>query len=247
MKVTFLAHSGFFIELDRLCLLFDWWKGELPSIPAGKPLLVFASHNHGDHFKPEIFALDDGSREIHFLLGKDIHLNPAHRAKWELSDTTFAKCTRLGGDQTLEPVEGVRVETLRSTDAGVAFLVTVDGTVIYHAGDLNWWHWEGEPDPWNPDMERNFKAYLEPLRDRSVDLAMVPLDSRLGDAEDWGLAWYLNLTHTRRVLPMHQWGDFSPTGRFLEKYPQWADRITPIHRENEFFLFDEKGDHSHGR
>ena len=39
MRVTFLAHDGFFIELDQVCLLFDWWKGVLPPLP-DKPLLV---------------------------------------------------------------------------------------------------------------------------------------------------------------------------------------------------------------
>ena len=42
MRVTFLAHDGFFIELDQVCLLFDWWKGVLPPLP-DKPLLVFVS------------------------------------------------------------------------------------------------------------------------------------------------------------------------------------------------------------
>ena len=32
MRVTFLAHDGFFIELDQVCLLFDWWKGVLPPL-----------------------------------------------------------------------------------------------------------------------------------------------------------------------------------------------------------------------
>ena len=48
MRVTFLAHDGFFIELDQVCLLFDWWKGVLPPLP-DKPLLVFVSHRHEDH------------------------------------------------------------------------------------------------------------------------------------------------------------------------------------------------------
>ena len=69
MTVTFLDHSGFLAELPSAALLFDWWRGELPPLPA-KPLLVFASHRHPDHFTPGIFALDDGRREIRFLLGR---------------------------------------------------------------------------------------------------------------------------------------------------------------------------------
>lgn len=58
MRVTFLAHDGFFIELDQVCLLFDWWKGVLPPLP-DKPLLVFVSHRHEDHFNPAVFTLAD--------------------------------------------------------------------------------------------------------------------------------------------------------------------------------------------
>ena len=46
MQVTFLAHSGFLIELDTVLLLFDWWTGTLPPLPKDKPLVVFASHDH---------------------------------------------------------------------------------------------------------------------------------------------------------------------------------------------------------
>ena len=64
MRVTFLAHSGFFLELETASLLFDWWKGDLPPLPSG-PLLVFASHHHEDHFRPAIFQLGAAA----FLLG----------------------------------------------------------------------------------------------------------------------------------------------------------------------------------
>ena len=66
MRVTFVAHSGFLVELPSVALLFDWWKGELPALRPGVPLLVFASHRHEDHFKPEIFRLDAHA----FLLGR---------------------------------------------------------------------------------------------------------------------------------------------------------------------------------
>ena len=239
MQITFLSHSGFFIELPALCLLFDWWKGQLPPLPAGKPLLVFASHSHEDHFSPAIFALDDGSRDVRFLLGKDIKLSPSRRERWGLHETTAANCLRLGGLEQAQPFHGVVVETLPSTDAGVAFLVTACGQTIFHAGDLNWWHWSGEPDPWNPNMERDFKQFIEPLRGRHIDLAMFPLDPRLERAEGWGLAYYLELTDTTRILPMHQWGDYTGTDRFLGAHPQWADRILPITAEGQHITVEE--------
>ena len=238
MKIDFLAHSGFLIELPHVLLLFDWWKGELPPLTGGKPLVVFASHSHRDHFKPEIFALDDGSREVRFLLGKDIRLNPHRVEQWGISEETLALCTRTGGFQHKEPLPGVEVETLPSTDAGVAFLVHADGKTIYHAGDLNWWYWAGESKEWNDAMERDYKQYLEPLRGRHIDLAMVPLDSRLESGEDLGLSYFLGLTQTDHVLPMHQWEDYAPTDRFLQKYPRWEKLICPISHEGQAFIID---------
>ena len=36
----------------------------------------------------------------------------------------------------------VYVKAYGSTDIGISFLVKVDGLTIFHAGDLNWWHWK---------------------------------------------------------------------------------------------------------
>ena len=236
MRAAFLAHSGFLVELPSVTLLFDWWNGELPVLRPGVPLLVFSSHRHEDHFKPEIFALNAQA----FLLGKDISLSARNRARWGLSDETADKCTVLGGGEAVSPLPGVRVEALPSTDEGVAFLVTADGTAVFHAGDLNWWHWEGETEGWNRNMEVNFKRYAEPLRGRRIDLAMLPLDPRLGDEGFRGPAYFLELADIRRFLPMHQWGEFGFTDNFLTRYPGFANRTVPVCREGQIFDFKEE-------
>lgn len=234
MKITFLAHSGFFIELESCCLLFDWWKGDVPD-SSGKPLFCFASHRHEDHFNPLLFALDNGTREVQFILSHDILLTERRLIRWGVTPSTAAKCVSLRPNVTTS-LSGITVETLRSTDEGVAFLVTAEGHTLYHAGDLNWWHWAGEDAGWNRNMEVNFKRYLEPLRGRSIDLAMVPLDPRLGESEDLGLAYLLEIAKATVVLPMHQWGDYAPTARFQAKHPQWAAQILPIATEGQSFF-----------
>lgn len=238
MKATFLAHSGFLIELDTACLLFDWWKGKMPPLP-DKPLYVFASHRHPDHFVPRIFTLDDGGRDVRFFLSRDIELTDQNRGKWGLSDATLEKCTLLGGGEEIALPAGGTVRTLPSTDEGVAFLVTRDGKTVYHAGDLNWWHWEGEEKSWNRNMEVLFKRYLEPLRGVTIDLAMAPLDSRLEKAEDWGFLYLLELADIRRIFPMHQWKDYEPTDRFLAAHPDRAAQLVPVRAEGESWLFPD--------
>ena len=45
MKVTFIYHSSYFVELDHCCLLFDYYQGNIPQVD--KPLYVSPSHPHG--------------------------------------------------------------------------------------------------------------------------------------------------------------------------------------------------------
>ena len=235
MRVTFLAHSGFFLELETASLLFAGWKGELPPLPADRPLLVFASHRHEDHFNPAIFSLAEGGRDVRFLLGKDIRLTERNRARWNLSDDAAARCLALGGGETVSPIPGVTVETLPSTDEGVAFLVSLEGKTIFHAGDLNWWHWEGEDKAWNRNMEINFKRYCEPLRGRHIDLAMFPIDPRLGEDGFRGARYFLELTDTACLLPMHQWEQFSFTQDFLAACPAFAGQVRMVERNGQCF------------
>lgn len=41
----------------------------------------------------------------------------------------------------------ISVKAFGSTDAGVSFMVETDGKKVFHAGDLNNWHWEDESTP----------------------------------------------------------------------------------------------------
>ena len=55
MKVTYIHHSAVSVETEHSILLFDYFKGELPDFDPGKPLFVFASHFHEDHYSPVNF------------------------------------------------------------------------------------------------------------------------------------------------------------------------------------------------
>ena len=236
MRVTFLDHSGFLAELPSALLLFDYLGAGLPPLP-DKPLLVFASHRHEDHFTPAIFALDKGSRETCFLLGKDIKLSPRNLEKWDLSPETAAKCLCLGGNETVSPFPGVTVETLPSTDEGVAFLVNCDGQTVFHAGDLNWWHWEGEPLDWNRNMEVNFKRYCQPLNGRPIDLALLPLDPRQEHDGFLGAKYFLETAAIRHFIPMHQWEKFDFTDAFLDTFPQFRSVTEKVWQKGQIFEF----------
>ena len=131
MKVTYLDHSGFLLELkDRYCI-FDYYKGELPPLDKEKEVLVFCSHCHGDHYNPKIFDLLD-EREMRYraVLASDIS---------DEKRLSKIECSFVEPDQSYRLAGGIQVETLLSNDSGVAFIVNTEEGSIYHAGDLNDW------------------------------------------------------------------------------------------------------------
>ena len=177
MKVTFIEHSGFMVEMEQNVLLFDYYQGEIPSFDGSKTLYVFASHSHADHYDPAIWKLKEQYKDIHYILSDDIKDNEgavvmkAHEKK---------------------EVAGIEIETLRSNDMGVAFLVKVEGKTIYHAGDLNWWHWNGEPEEDNEYYKKTFQDEMKYLEGKKIDLAFMLLDPRQEDKYCWGMNYFLH-------------------------------------------------------
>lgn len=225
MQITYVGHSGFYMELENALLLFDYYKGALPEFPRSKRLYVFASHRHPDHFNPEIFRLAEEKEDIFFLLSSDI---------WEcrIPKELKARAVRLKPSERCS-LENITIQTLKSTDEGVAFLVMCGGKRIYHAGDLNDWRWPGEPENWNRQMKENFDKYIEPLRNMHIDAAFVPLDPRQEDYYCLGLDYFLSLTAggnpSERIYPMHCWEDYQIIDRWLREHPDHPERERIMH------------------
>ena len=204
MIVTYINHSGFFVELDTVCLLFDYWQGALPEPISGKPLLAFASHSHMDHFNPEIFAYAARWEQAKVILGNDIRLSAKRKETLGITDGSFL---RLGPNRD-EAVLGVRIRTLRSTDKGVAFLVEAEGRTIYHAGDLNWWLWEAEPEDAKTVMTEAFLAEMEKLKGIAIDVAFLTLDARQQNTAHLGFDYCLRHLDIKKAVPMHSFGKY---------------------------------------
>ena len=113
----------------------------------------------------------------------------------------------------------LKVRTLKSTDVGVAFVVETEGKRIYHAGDLNWWHWTGESKYWNNNMAANYKNAINQIKGEHFDVAFVPVDPRLGTSYSLGIRYILENTHVDAVFPMHCWGQYEVC-RKLQQEPE---------------------------
>ena len=72
MKITYMNHSGFVLELENAVLVFDYYRGELPPLPKEKSIYVFSSHAHPDHFQKKIFTWANTYHSITYILSDDI-------------------------------------------------------------------------------------------------------------------------------------------------------------------------------
>lgn len=227
MTITYLAHSGFLAELDDAYFLFDYYKGALPKIDVEKNFYVLVSHAHYDHFNKEVLTLRNTIPKIRYLLSYDVPAEEDDRILF-LNPGEERRMGRL------------RIGTLRSTDEGVAFLLHYEGKTLFHAGDLNWWHWTGESEDYNTQMRRAYQHEINKLQKEKIDVAFFPVDPRLGEQYCWGLDCFMKRTQTRRVFPMHFWNKYEIFQRLsLEPCTKdYRDRIQRIEREGQTFVLE---------
>lgn len=227
MKVHFIVHSTFFIETKSAYLLIDYYEGELPDVKPNKPLYVLASHSHSDHFSDSVFDFANRFSEIYFILSSDIF-------KSRVPDSLMTKAVFISPYQKMN-IGDIEVETLKSTDMGVAFLIHVDDILLYHAGDLNDWVWNEAMDFQNKQMHQSYINQMDKLKDKNIFAAFVPLDPRQEDDYNCGMLGFIENSNAEIIFPMHMWGDYSVVAKFKKQHPEFADRIMPISSENQSF------------
>lgn len=57
MKITYIHHSCFVVEIEDCIFVFDYYKGKLPEFDKNKRIIFFVSHSHGDHFNPSNLSI----------------------------------------------------------------------------------------------------------------------------------------------------------------------------------------------
>lgn len=203
LKTEYIYHSGFSVETDHKLLIFDWYKGELPKIPEDKQIFVFVSHFHVDHYGSCIWTLPK-ERTTYFL---DRKVNPGFSKKKEIEKGKI-KAYMLTAHKHYS-IDGLEIDTLFSTDEGLAFSIKADGYRIYHAGDLNIWYWDDEPMEDNRWQEGSYQKEMEYLKvslgEEELDLAFLPLDPRLEEHAADGFLSFLKQIPCKKIYPMHYW------------------------------------------
>lgn len=219
-EIYYIYHSGFAIKTKDHFLIFDYYKGPIENeITNKKPVLlspenikemknvfVFTSHSHGDHYNPSILKWENYNSNIQYVFSSDIIINK------NKSNYTFIE----EGQEKL--VEDICVKAYGSTDIGISFLVKVDGLTIFHAGDLNWWHWKEDSLEEQSLAESSFKAEVEKLKSEiPIDIAFFPVDPRLQEFYYIGGEYFAENIQPKLLIPMHFADDFSITKEFYDR------------------------------
>jgi len=210
MTITYIYHSCFAIEHNNTVLVFDYYKqaGKLPDIvKRAQKAYIFSSHSHGDHFNPEIFKW--AGDNVTYILSSDIHKNYVKPG----AKTAFLSENETYGDDCLS------VRAYGSTDCGVSYLVTLDGKTVFHAGDLNNWHWNEYAPP--GEVAYANKQFLEKLdniqnENNHIDIVMFPCDPRLGRDFCKGAAQFISAVKTGLFIPMHFGEEYNKANSFKD-------------------------------
>ena len=117
---------------------------------------------------------------------------------------------RPGQDATLDDVG---IHMYGSTDEGGSFYVktntaNIDSDSIFHAGDLNNWHWKDESTEQEvKEAEGNFLHEIKILKAtcNNIDIVLFPVDPRIGSDFARGAEQFIQQIHVKQFIPMHFW------------------------------------------
>jgi L-ascorbate metabolism protein UlaG (beta-lactamase superfamily) len=200
LLITHYYHSGFSVASEHTLVVFDYWRGEKAELPPDKQLtveklkafdnvFVFISHEHIDHLDPVVFTWSEAGN-VSYIVSSDMPVGT--RGK------------RMAPGDTLKLSDELTVTAFDSTDLGVSFLVDFCGIRIFHAGDLNFWHWREESTMQEiEEADAEFRKAVLPLSKEQIDVAFFPVDPRQGAMFEAGANYFILSVKPRILIPMH--------------------------------------------
>lgn len=224
-KVYHLYHSGVAVKTENDLMIFDYYKDK----PAGKEnninngvisekelndsdnIYVFVSHRHSDHYNPVIFTWEDKTENVCYILSNDINVR-----------TGKDNYIFMNKEEELE-LDELKIKTFGSTDLGVSYLVKTEDMVIFHSGDLNWWHWKNNSREQQREEEKNYKKEVDKLvREDKIDIAFVPVDPRLDEYYYLAGDYFLKNVKPKVFVPIHFSSNYKITEKFAKKMKKFS-------------------------
>lgn len=202
IKITYHYHSGFSVAYGKLLLVFDYWMGENNELKGRgaiteeylnrfDEILVLISHEHIDHMDPVVYTW----RENHKV---------TYLVSWDMPVGTRGK--RMSPGDEYRYSDEVTIRVYDSTDLGVSYLVKLEDITIFHAGDLNFWHWREESSLKEiEEAEDDFRKAVEPITKEKIDICFFPVDPRQRTMFEAGANYFILSVKPRLMIPMHFW------------------------------------------
>lgn len=202
-------------------MVFDYWRDPcssdddmpafLDTLDPDKPLYVFVSHSHKDHFNRAVFGWASRFGRVHYLLSRETE----RRCRYITSPTSVYAGPKVSPDAVTGMRRGdtwsdgvINVRACGSTDIGVSWLVESQGELLFHAGDLNAWIWRAVSTPgqirheWN-EFTGILDEIVEAAAGRNVKIAFFPVDSRIGEGYHLGAREFVGRVAPDCFIPMH--------------------------------------------
>ena len=234
MKLTYIGHSGYAIEGEDFTIIIDYFVDTSDNPAQGyvhKELLkkegklyILSTHSHYDHFNREIRKWKDEHPNTINIFSLDILR--ARKAKDK--DAIFLDKLNTYKDETLF------IKAYGSTDLGISFFIKAGDKTIFHAGDLNNWHWNEESTPEEIlEAETAYQNELSLLTKeiKHLNLAMFPVDPRLGKDYMKGAEQFVDAIPTDIFAPMHFGEEYEKAAAFKDyaekkgvKFISWKKR-----------------------
>ena len=218
MEIIYLHHSGFAILANQLTIIIDFFEdseSESCGIVHDKLLnkngtmYVLSSHFHADHFNRQVLEWKKQKNDIKYIFSHDIY----KRRRIEKDTAIWLKKGEEYADNN------IKITAFGSTDVGISFMIEAEGRTLFHAGDLNNWHWmdESTEEEWKRD-EQKFLNELKIIKEKydKVDIVMFPIDPRLGTEYMRGGKQFIDAIQTSTFIPMHFWNDYASANKFQE-------------------------------
>ena len=203
----YLGNCGYLIKTRNHSLIFDYWtRGQTPTEPslsngyinpseiASDNVTVFVTHEHRDHFDSTIFGWTGQIPKLQYVFG----FHPDSLQEDQRQGYAGQPYEYVGPGMT-KTIDGMQVMAVRSNDAGVGFVIKVDGLTIYHAGDLA---------GWLPDQKVGFTSQIDSIDAAfgEVDIALVNVtgchhQDTLALAE--GTEYTITKLQPKLVIPTH--------------------------------------------
>ena len=236
MILDYIYHSGFALEAEGVTVIIDYYKDSSEAEHSvhdyllQKPgkLYVLATHFHPDHFNREILTWKEQRPDIRYIFSKDILKH--RRASAE--DATY-----INKGDTYED-EHIRIQAFGSTDVGISFLIDLQGRRLFHAGDLNNWHWSEEST--EEEIRKangDFLAEVKYLKEKApdIDLVLFPVDRRMGKDYMKGAKQVIEQIKTTIFVPMHFSEDYQGGNAFRQFAESKGCRFLSIAHRGESF------------